>query len=215
MKFSKRDILLGAIAGAISAAWSRVLGSPFAIDGTPSAPARHVGSYAHIDRMYRDLYRRLIDPDYFDGAFTDVIAILRQENAAKLGVEEAAARMFAVHSEALRHPPPQRDIPPLPADQIGVDEAMASLRRAICGVSHIKVEQPWREFVHGYGNFEIDTWKLIGFKRSRGIKYLDRAVAPDGRVGTYDSWSAREGNPVHLLTNDEQDAIDELLERAS
>lgn len=120
MKFSKRGILLGGVAGAISAAWSRVLGSPVAIDGAPFAPARHVGSYDHIDRMYRDLYRRLIDPEHFDRALTDAICILRQANDAELTQEEAAARMFAIHSEALDHPPPERDIPPLPADQIGV-----------------------------------------------------------------------------------------------
>jgi hypothetical protein len=66
--------------------------------------------------------------------------------------------------------------------------------------------------VHTLGEFRIDGWRLTAFKRSRGIKYLDRAVATDGRVGTYDSWSAREGNPVHLLTDDEQDALDDLIE---
>jgi len=39
-----------------------------------------------------------------------------------------------------------------------------------------------------------------------------RLVAPDDRIGTYDSWSAREGNPVHLLTDDEQNALDDLIE---
>jgi hypothetical protein len=56
-------------------------------------------------------------------------------------------------------------------------------------------------------------WQLTAFKRSYGIKYLDCAVAPDDRVGSYDSWSAREGNPVHLLTDDEQDRLDDIIEK--
>jgi hypothetical protein len=62
------------------------------------------------------------------------------------------------------------------------------------------------------GHFEIDGWEPRAFKRSYGIKYLDLAVAPDGRVGTYDSWSAREGNPVHLLSDDDQDRLDDIIE---
>jgi Tat protein secretion system quality control protein TatD with DNase activity len=59
---------------------------------------------------------------------------------------------------------------------------------------------------------QVDGWKLIAFKRSRGIQYLDRAVAPDGRVGTYDAWSEREDNPVYMLSDDEQDRLDDVIE---
>lgn len=72
--------------------------------------------------------------------------------------------------------------------------------------------QQWATVLHCYGQFAIDGWKLTAFKRSYGIKYLDQAVAPDGRGGTYDSWDAREGNPVHLLSDDEQDRLDALIE---
>jgi hypothetical protein len=118
--------------------------------------------------------------------------------------------MRAVHSEALRHPPSPREIPLLPPDEVGVAEAMALLRRAISGESLIEIERPWPTLFHCYGNFEIDGWRLTAFKRNRGIKY--RAVAPDGRSGTYDSWSAREGNPVHHLTDDEQNRLDDIIE---
>jgi hypothetical protein len=162
--------------------------------------------------MWRDLYRRLIDFEHFDQAFTEATSILRNSNRGTLSPEEAAAHMLAVHSEALRHRPPEREIPPLPADQVGIDEAMAVTRRAICGEGRIELERPWREVFHCYGHFEIDGWKLIAFKRSRGIQYLDRAAAPDGRVGTYDAWSEREGNPVYMLSDDEQDHLDDVIE---
>jgi hypothetical protein len=46
--------------------------------------------------------------------------------------------------------------------------------------------------------FVVGGWHMTGFRRSYGIKYLDRAVAQDGRVGTFETWGAREGNPVRL-----------------
>jgi hypothetical protein len=210
----RRDLLLGSVASSIASAWSRVAGAVAIVrQATPPVPpSRYHSAGDHLDRIYRDLYRRLMDPEHFDRAFTQAISILQSENRGTLATEEAAARKLAVHSEALRHRPPAREILPLPPDQVGVHEVMTLLRRAICGESRIEIERPWREVFHTLGRVEIDGWRLTAFKRSHGIKYLDRAVATDGRVGTYDSWSAREGNPVHLLTDDEQDALDDLIE---
>lgn len=101
---------------------------------------------------------------------------------------------------------------PVAAGEVGVEEVIDLLRRAIAGDARIVVERKWRDVWHTDGNFLIDGWRLSGFKRSYGIKYVSEAIAPDGRHGTYDGWSVREGNPVHLLSNDEQDALDEIME---
>jgi hypothetical protein len=130
--------------------------------------------------MWRDLYRRMIDPEPFDPAFTEAISILRKSNRRELAHEDAAAQMLAVRFKVLRHRPPERDTSPLPADQVGVHEAMALLRRTIWGESRIELGEAWKEVSHGYGAFEIDGWRITAFKRSRGIKYLDRAVSPVG-----------------------------------
>jgi hypothetical protein len=44
------------------------------------------------------------------------------------------------------------------------------------------------------------------------MKYVQEARSPDGRIGTYETFRAREGDPFSLLEDDEQDAICELLE---
>jgi hypothetical protein len=209
----RRRFLHGSIAAAITAACGRLAGAvasmrsaPPATPPTPTTPRFYEGGN-QLDRMWRDMHRRLIDTDYFvNQAFDRAIAILGKSNRGELTREETEEQMFAVHSEALHHPPPEREIPGLPADQVGVGEVMAVLRRAIRGDSSILVDRPWREFFHGLGDFEIDGWKMRGFKRSDGIKYLDRAVSADGRVGTYESWEEREGNPILLLADREQDS---------
>jgi hypothetical protein len=210
----RRDVLLGSVATALAAVWSRLAGAVAIVrQAAPTpTPSRYFCACDQLDRMLRDRSRRLIDDDAFDTAFNQAIEILRASNNRQIDDAEAAGRMLAVHSRALRHPPPPREILPLPPDEVGVAEAMALLRRAISGESRIEIERPWREVFHSLGKFEIDGWKLLAFKRNRGIKYLDRAVAPDGRMGTYDSWTAREGNPIHLLTDDEQDKLDDLIE---
>jgi len=210
MRFSRRGILLGILATVLTSLWSRIIGvrrlpAPAPCE-RPTWPSDMVG------KLYRDAHRRLIDPDAFEAAFDQAIEVLRASNAGKIEREEATTRMLTIHAEALRHPPPPREIPPLRADEVGVHEAMALLRRAIAGESHIELEHPWAEVFHSYGQFTIEGWKLTAFKRNCGIKYLDAALSPDGRMGTYASWQAREGNPVHLLFDEEQDRLDELIE---
>ena len=219
----RRQFLHGSIATAITAAWGRLAGAvpsirraPPATPPTPTAPSRFYDVGNQLDRMWRDMHRRLIDTDYFvNHAFDRATAILGKSNRGEMTPEEAAEQMLAVHSESLRHRPLERVIPRLPPDQVGVREAMVVLRSAICGESQIVVDRPWQELFHCLGDFEIDGWKMRGFRPSHGIKYLDRAVSPGGRVGTYESWEEREGNPVHMLADREQDILDDILEEAT
>jgi hypothetical protein len=162
--------------------------------------------------MWRDVYRRLIDSDHFLSSYNHALDIHRQWMRGEIDEITAAARTLALHSEALRHPPPPREIPPLPADEVGVAEVMALLRSALAGDARIVVAQPWSDVWHTEGDFSIDGWRMAGFKRSYGIKSVVEAISPDGRRGTHESWNAREGNPVHLLADEEQDALDRLLE---
>ena len=215
----RRQFLHGSIATVISTIWGRLVGVVASIRSAPTATAptpttHNVGD--QFDWMWRDMRRRSIDTDYFvRHAFGRAIEIMGKSNRGEIASEEAAEQMVAVHSEALLHRPPQREIPPLPRDHVGVDEVMAVLRNAIRGESDIVVDRPWRELFHCAGDFEIDGWKMRGFKRSHGVKYLDRAVSADGRVGTYDSWEEREGNPVFLLADREQDILDDIMEEAT
>ncbi|MEH2506668.1 hypothetical protein V1290_005479 [Bradyrhizobium sp. AZCC 1578] len=211
MEFSRRGIMLGTLATALTSVWARIAGAA----GLPvqiPPERRPFWPTDVIDKIYRDTYRRLIDPDAFGAVFDRAIEVLHASNNEEIEREEAVARMLAIHAEALRHPPPPPEIVPLRPDEVGVHDAIALLRRAISGQSRIELEQPWASVFHCYGEFEIDGWKLTAFKRGYGIQYLDAAVSPDGRVDTYSSWDARAGNPVHLLSDDEQDRLDALIE---
>lgn len=44
------------------------------------------------------------------------------------------------------------------------------------------------------------------------MKYVQSVRASDGRTDDYDYFEEREGNPFHLLADDEQDAICDVLE---
>lgn len=181
----RRQFLRGSIATVIAAAWGRLAQAVPSMRRAPPAPAPDtadpsrlydVGS--QLDRIWRDAHRRSIDLDHFvNDTFDRAIAVLRQSNRGELTPQEAGRQMLAVHCKALRHPPSEREIPPLPPGQVGVDEAIAVLRKAIRGESRIVVDCPWPELFHGLAEFEIDGWKMCGFKRSHGITYLDRAVA--------------------------------------
>ncbi len=207
--------VISTICGRLAGAMPSIRRAGPATPSTSTSTSRFYDVGDQLDRMWRDMHRRSIDTDYFvNHAFDRAIAILGKSNRGELTREEAAAQMLAVHAEALHHPPPEREIPDLPADQVGVHEAMAVLRRAISGESNIVVDRPWRELFHGLGDFVIDGWKMCGFRRSDGIKYLDRAVSADGRVGTYESWEEREGNPILLLADREQDILNDILAEA-
>ncbi|MBN9007558.1 MAG: hypothetical protein J0H40_19345 [Rhizobiales bacterium] len=214
----RRDLLRGVSMTALTAVWSRVARAAgiARVPAKPPAPIppRYFTAGDHIDRMWRDVYRRKIDSGHFmRTVFNSYLKELRKLNRGEVDEVSAAARMLALHSEALRYPAPPREISPLPADQVGVAEVMALLRRAIAGEVRIVVAQPWSDVCHTHGDFSIDGWRLTGFRRNYGIKYIESATSPDGRRGSHDSWSAREGNPVALLTDDEQDALDDLLEK--
>jgi hypothetical protein len=210
----RRDFLRGVSTAALTAAWSRVAGAVVRPAATPlPRSSRYLWAGERVDRMWRDVYRRRIDGEfYMQRVLNRSTEILRMLNCGEIDEITAAARMFALHSEALRNPPPPREIPPLPAGEIGVDEVMALLRRAIAGEARIVVEQPWKSVWHTEADFSIDGWRLTGFKRTHGIKSVVEAIAPDGRRGTHESWNSREGNPVHLLSDDEQDDLSRLME---
>lgn len=163
-----------------------------------------------VNQLWRDRARRSVDEKAFLIAFDAMIAVLRSVRLEGRSLRNE--NLQAILDEARRHPEPSRELAPLPADQVGVDEVMAVLRRVIAGEACPVAEYPWRDVQHTLASFVVAGWRMTGFRRSYGIKYLDRAIAPGGRLGTYEIWETREGNPVALLTDDEQDQLDAIME---
>jgi hypothetical protein len=172
----RRDLLLGSIATAFAAAWSRVSGAVgVVLPAPPPALTRFLSAGDILDRMYRDLYRRLIDDHAFDDAFGKAIEILRASNEGHIDQEEAAARMSDLHLGALLSPPVPQEFPPLPPGQVGNrggDSVAAArdLRQA-----PRRSRAAWPTLFRCYGDFQIDDWRL---PRSNGREASNTWTAP-------------------------------------
>jgi hypothetical protein len=123
--------------------------------------------------------------------------------------------MARIVLEALGHPPEPRVLPPLPADAVGAGEVVALLRRVLSGGARMRLVAPplrWTDVYHGAGLIAVEGWWLRLYRGTKGIRYLEEAVAPDGRRSGYDLLSAREGDPYALLEDDEQERLADLVE---
>lgn len=60
----------------------------------------------------------------------------------------------------------------------------------------------------------IDGYKLAIFNDCNQVDYVDSATAPDGRIADFDDWMIGNDEPVDLLTDEEQDRLEILMEAA-
>ena len=100
-------------------------------------------------------------------------------------------------------------------------EVASLIRQAISGeipVRMIGIYGPWRRLGGYLVLFEFGAWKLSVSNRDGAVDYIDRAVAPDGRVGDYDTWGAEpEADwlcPLRHLSVREVSEFDDLLSKA-
>ena len=100
-------------------------------------------------------------------------------------------------------------------------EVASVIRQAISGqipVRMIGSYGPWRRLGGYLVLFEFGAWKLSVSNRDGAVDYIDRAVAPDGRVGDYDTWGAEpEADwlcPLRHLSPREVSEFDDLLSKA-
>jgi hypothetical protein len=168
------------------------------------------------DKLWRDASRRRVSWE----AYHDAVDRLSRVHHAVF--DEAAdhrpfmSELDEILAEARRHPEAPREIAPIEPGEIGVDEVMAVLRRIACGKARPNVLEPrtgrWRDLFHAIGEFECEGWRFEAWKRNWGIGYLHSVTAPDGRRAGYDDFERREGDPFCLLEDDEQDALERVLE---
>jgi len=88
-------------------------------------------------------------------------------------------------------------------------------RRALRGEAKIfTVGVSWTEIYAGNVEVRIDGYKLAIFNDGNQVDYVDSATAPDGRIGDFDDWYIGNDKPVDLLTDEEQDRLETLMEAA-
>ena len=167
------------------------------------------------DKVYRDWHRRRIDDDAFEAA-TDRFHDLHDRVWDRFeDWRPLVPELEAILTEARRHPAPQRELPPLPDGKVDVGEVVSLFRRILDGSVVPELVSPksgWRDLYHGIGEFTADGWTIHAFKRNEGVKYVQTAIAPDRRTGNFDFFYSREGGPIDLLEDDEQDRLDDIIE---
>ncbi len=167
------------------------------------------------DRLSRDWHRRRIDDDAFHAA-QDRLQELHDRVWDRF--EEwrpLMPELDTILEEARRHPQALTELPPLPKGGVAVAEVVAVLRRILSGDAVPRLVSPksgWKHLFHSIGEFTADGWTIHAFKRNEGVKYVDKAVSPDGRTGNFDFFASREGGPIDLLEDDEQDRLDVIIE---
>ncbi|WP_238230208.1 DUF7693 family protein [Methylobacterium hispanicum] len=112
--------------------------------------------------------------------------------------------------------PPSPELPPLPAGQVAVGEVVALLRRILAGSAEPAMVAPplaWKQLYHSVGELRADGWLLRLFVRDGGLSYCQGVVAPDGRRAEHEEMDGREGEPVGLLEDDEQERLCALVDR--
>ena len=76
---------------------------------------------------------------------------------------------------------------------------------------HRASQQTWNEIYNGIMTVEIDGWQLTLFNDGGTLGYCDDCRAPDGRVGTLETWQRYGTNPVDLLSGWEREKLERLL----
>lgn len=168
-----------------------------------------------INKLWREWRRRRVTNDAFEAAREALSELHDRVWDQAEDHEPLLTRMAEILAEARHHPPEVEGLPPLPADQVAVGEVMDLLRLVAKGSARPEVIFPvhgWKHLYHGVGEFRVEGWSIKAFKRNFGLKYVQEARSPDGQIGTYETFRAREGNPFSLLEDHEQDAICEALE---
>lgn len=174
-----------------------------------------LGAFRDMDRLWREHARRRITDEAFLHAQRRWGDFVRANRATGINPAALRAAANAILAEALSHAPEPRPLPPLPAGRIGPPEVVALLRRVLAGEARVAMVAPplrWSDVFHMLGDVTVEGWRLTFFRRGQGVKYVDEAVAPDGRRSRYPDLDAREGNPVFLLDDDEQDRLDDLMD---
>lgn len=104
---------------------------------------------------------------------------------------------------------------------VSLQEAADLFRRALRGEVAVTLDEPewtWAKTYCGVVGFRFGGWLVEFFNDCDELDYTDSIVAQDGRRTDFEDW-AKPGDgapwcPLDLLTKQESDALELLLEAA-
>ncbi|MEN0106501.1 MAG: hypothetical protein AAGC84_08755 [Pseudomonas sp.] len=71
--------------------------------------------------------------------------------------------------------------------------------------------QGWTDNDCGVVPLQVDGWQLSLFNEEGELGYCAACIAPDGRLGTQESWGRFGNDPVQLLSRWEREQLERLL----
>lgn len=101
-----------------------------------------------------------------------------------------------------------------PTRQLPGDEVADVLRRVAAGALSVELTEAgrvWRADDPGDYAVRADGYEMVLFNDNGSLDYVAKAVAPDGRKGSFDFWFDRGQEPVNLITVDECAAVEHAL----
>ena len=102
-----------------------------------------------------------------------------------------------------------------PPNEVTGPEIANLFRKAIR--HEVKIEalgESWKSVYAGDVRFRIGDYLVTIFNDCNELDYIDSATAPDGREGDFDAWWNSETEPLTLLTAQEYQQLENLLESA-
>lgn len=72
-------------------------------------------------------------------------------------------------------------------------------------------ELTWAERQGASLSILVDDWRLTLFNESGGLGHCAACVAPDGRVGQFESWGRFGADPTQLLSQWERTQLERML----
>ncbi|WP_459852396.1 DUF7693 family protein [Dongia sp. agr-C8] len=101
---------------------------------------------------------------------------------------------------------------------ISMTEMADVLRRAARGEIPVTVDFPYVPNERSSADFHAEGFTISIYDDAGCLDYVDWTVAPDGRRCTFDDWrraaekaKLEAGNPLDLLSEDEQQALETIL----
>jgi hypothetical protein len=70
----------------------------------------------------------------------------------------------------------------------------------------------WNQVYSGNITLEVDGWTITLYNDCGELDYCDACVSPDGRIGTFETWSRFGTDPIQLLSQWERGQIEARLQ---
>lgn len=104
--------------------------------------------------------------------------------------------------------------PTIPANELA--DLFRAASRGEVPVVLMPGQRPWKEKFSGNVTFRIGEYRVTFFNDCGELDYTDSATAPDGReCSDWDEGSQGIYCPLDMLTAQEQDALEKIVENAA